>query len=70
MTLIGGEESPAELSQDAMTVTALDTINLADSLLWTAGETVTIVTNTSASVVRVRVTDGLPGSECSSQGIC
>jgi len=41
MTLIGGEESPAELRQDGMTVTALDTINLADSLLWTAGETVT-----------------------------
>ena len=41
MTLVGTEESPAELRQDEMTVTALDTINLADSLLWTAGETVT-----------------------------
>ena len=41
MTLIGGEDRPAELRQDGMTVTALDTINLADSLLWTAGETVT-----------------------------
>ena len=41
MTLVGAENRPAELSQDGMTVTALDTINLADSLLWTAGETVT-----------------------------
>ena len=41
MTLLGSEDEPAELSQDGMTVTAADTINLADSLLWTAGETVT-----------------------------
>ncbi len=41
MTLIGGENNPSELRQEGMTVTAQDTINLADSLLWTAGETVT-----------------------------
>jgi hypothetical protein len=41
MTLLGAESTPAKLSQDGMTVTAADTINLADSLLWTAGETVT-----------------------------
>ncbi len=41
MTLLGGDDEPAELRQDGMTVTAADTINLADSLLWTAGETVT-----------------------------
>ena len=41
MTLVGAENRPAELSQDGMTVTALDTINLVDSLVWTAGETVT-----------------------------
>ena len=41
MTLLGGDDEPAELRQDGMIVTAADTINLADSLLWTAGETVT-----------------------------
>ena len=41
MTLLGNDDAPAELRQDGMTVTAADTINLADSLLWTAGETVT-----------------------------
>ena len=41
MTLVGAEATPAELTQEGMTVTAADTINLADSLLWTAGETVT-----------------------------
>ena len=41
MTLIGAEDRPAELRQDGMIVTARDTITLADSLLWTAGETVT-----------------------------
>ena len=41
MTLLGDDDEPAELRQDGMTVTAADTINLADSLLWTAGETVT-----------------------------
>ncbi|MCH7892493.1 MAG: hypothetical protein IH921_13410, partial [Gemmatimonadetes bacterium] len=41
MTLVGAEDRPAVLSQDGMTVTASDTINLADSLLWTAGETLT-----------------------------
>jgi len=41
MTLLGNDDEPAELRQDGMTVTAADTINLADSLLWTAGETVT-----------------------------
>ena len=41
MTLLGSDDEPAELRQDGMTVTAADTINLADSLLWTAGETVT-----------------------------
>ena len=40
MTLLGSDDEPAELRQDGMTVTAADTINLADSLLWTAGETV------------------------------
>ena len=41
MTLVGAEDRPAVLSQDGMTLTALDTINLADSLVWTAGETLT-----------------------------
>ena len=41
ITLVGGEDRPAELSQDGRTITAADTITLADSLLWTAGETVT-----------------------------
>lgn len=41
MTLLGAESTPAELTQEGMTVTAADTINLADSLLWTAGETIT-----------------------------
>ena len=41
MTLVGAENRPAEVSQNGMTVTASDTINLADSLLWTAGETLT-----------------------------
>jgi hypothetical protein len=41
MTLLGDEDTPAELRQDGMTVTAADTINVADSLVWTAGETVT-----------------------------
>ena len=41
MTLLGAEDNPAELRQDGMVVTAADTINLADSLIWTAGETVT-----------------------------
>ena len=41
MTLLGDEDTPAELRQDGMTLTAADTINVADSLVWTAGETVT-----------------------------
>ena len=41
MTLIGVEGTPARASQDGMTVTAVDTINLADSLIWTAGQTLT-----------------------------
>ncbi len=41
MTLLGAEDNPAELHQDGMSVTAADTINVADSLVWTAGETVT-----------------------------
>ena len=41
MTLLGNEDTPAQLRQDGMTVTAADTINVADSLIWTAGETVT-----------------------------
>ncbi len=41
MTLLGSDDVAAQLRQDGMTVTAADTINLADSLLWTAGETVT-----------------------------
>ncbi len=41
MMLVGAEDRPAEVTQDGMTVTASDTINMADSLLWTAGETVT-----------------------------
>ena len=41
LVLSGTENSPAELHQDGMSVTAVDTINLTDSLLWTAGETLT-----------------------------
>ncbi|MCH8811798.1 MAG: hypothetical protein IID07_08200 [Gemmatimonadetes bacterium] len=41
ITLIGSEDRPARVSQDGRTVTAADTINLTDSLLWTAGETLT-----------------------------
>lgn len=41
LTLIGGEETGAELRQEGMTITAADTISMVDSLLWTAGETLT-----------------------------
>ena len=41
LTLIGSEDVAAELRQDGMTVTAADTISMVDSLLWTAGETLT-----------------------------
>jgi hypothetical protein len=41
LTLSGTENSPAELHQDGMSVIAIDTINLTDSLLWTTGETLT-----------------------------
>ena len=37
LTLVGGEESDAELRQEGMTITAADTISMLDSLLWTAG---------------------------------
>ena len=41
LTISGTENSPAELHQDGMSVIAIDTINLTDSLLWTSGETLT-----------------------------
>ena len=41
LTLIGAENAVAELRQEGMTVTAADTISMVDSLLWTAGETIT-----------------------------
>ena len=41
MTLLGVESNPAEVTQDGQTITAADTISMADSLIWTAGETVT-----------------------------
>ena len=41
ITLLGAEDRPAVFSQDGRTITASDTITLADSLLWTAGETLT-----------------------------
>ena len=41
LILIGAEGSPAQLTQQRQSITAADTITLADSLVWTAGETVT-----------------------------
>ncbi len=41
MTLLGVESSPAEVTQEGRRITAADTINMADSLIWTAGETIT-----------------------------
>lgn len=41
LILIGAEGSPAQLMQRMESITAVDTITMVDSLIWTAGETVT-----------------------------
>ena len=41
LILIGAEGSPAQLNQQRESITAADTITMADSLVWTAGETLT-----------------------------
>jgi len=41
LILIGEEGSPAKLDRQRESITAADTITMADSLVWTAGETVT-----------------------------
>ncbi len=41
LILIGAEGSPAKLNQGRERITAADTISMADSLVWTAGETIT-----------------------------
>ncbi len=41
LILIGAEGAPAKLNQERQSITAADTISMADSLVWTAGETTT-----------------------------
>jgi hypothetical protein len=41
LILIGADGSPAKLMQRMQSITAIDTITMVDSLIWTAGETVT-----------------------------
>ncbi len=41
LILIGAEGAPAQLDRERESITAVDTITMADSLVWTAGETVT-----------------------------
>ena len=41
LVLIGVEGTPAKLNQASQQITAADTISMADSLVWTAGETTT-----------------------------
>jgi hypothetical protein len=41
LVLIGAEGSPAKLNRASESITAADTISMADSLVWTAGETTT-----------------------------
>ena len=41
LILIGAEGTPAKLNQARESITAADTISMADSLVWTAGETTT-----------------------------
>ena len=41
LILIGADGSPAQLDRERESITAADTITMADSLVWTAGETMT-----------------------------